>query len=327
PRGDVIRQVLKNTAKRSSNINSKTLASVAIQGAGLVNALSAIETTNSITPDHIDLLDSEHFHKTVKISIKNNGRHSETYTLSHAPADALNSYPNGNSFPLPRPIIEADYATVSFSESKVKISAGKTVKVTLKFKAPKKGNADHFPIYSGFVVATPKSKGGVAVHVPYTGLKGDVAKVPIFDTDLGFPLALHLDNTTEIIQPFPNNFKFDLVNNFPVIVTRLGSHTPDLTFRVFEAGSGKFVGFIDSLNNGPGFGWAGRDYNLDADGNPVYNVWVWGGSVFAKEDSSLTPTRLPGGDYTLIAAAQKKLTKGSFPKDFESFKVGTVKIA
>ncbi|KAF9915616.1 hypothetical protein BGZ65_000683, partial [Modicella reniformis] len=80
PRSDDIRQVLKNTAKRSSNINSKTLASVAKQGAGLVNVLNAIETTTSITPDHIDLLDSDHFHKTVKISIKNNGRHTETYT-------------------------------------------------------------------------------------------------------------------------------------------------------------------------------------------------------------------------------------------------------
>ncbi|KAG0347485.1 hypothetical protein BGZ54_004896, partial [Gamsiella multidivaricata] len=64
PHGDAIRKVLKNTATIATLSGSKTKASAAKQGAGLVNVLGAILTTTSITPDHIDLLDSKHFQKT-----------------------------------------------------------------------------------------------------------------------------------------------------------------------------------------------------------------------------------------------------------------------
>ncbi|KAF9575948.1 hypothetical protein EC968_000910 [Mortierella alpina] len=178
PRGDEIRKVFKNTATISTNYDSKTFTSIVKQGGGLINVLRAIETTSSITPDHIDLLDTNHFQKSVKITLKNNGKHAETYTLPHVPADGLNSYPKGNSFPLPTPVIEAVYATVTFSQGRVKIPAGTSVEITLRFTEPKAGKAAHFPIYSGYVVATPSSKGSVAVHVPYTGLKGDVSQVP-----------------------------------------------------------------------------------------------------------------------------------------------------
>ncbi|KAF9209499.1 hypothetical protein BGZ59_010092, partial [Podila verticillata] len=173
PRGDAIRRAFKNTATISSNFGSKTKTSAAKQGAGLINVLKAITATTSISPDHLDLLDSTHFQGTQKITIKNEGKHTETYTLSHIAADALNAYPDVSkkTWPLGTPLVEADYATVSFSSSKVKIPAGKSVKVTLKFKEPKAGSAAQFPIYSGYVIATPASKGGVEVQVPYTGVK------------------------------------------------------------------------------------------------------------------------------------------------------------
>ncbi|KAG0008706.1 hypothetical protein BGZ82_004500, partial [Podila clonocystis] len=178
PRGDAIRRAFKNTATISSNFGSKTKTSAAKQGAGLINVLKAITATTSITPDHLDLLDSTNFQGTQKITIRNEGKRTETYTLSHIAADALNAYPDTKkTWPLGTPLIEADYATVSFSSNKVKIPAGKSVKVTLKFQEPKAGNAAHFPIYSGYVIATPASKGGVEVQVPYTGVKGDIAKV------------------------------------------------------------------------------------------------------------------------------------------------------
>ncbi|KAG0270779.1 hypothetical protein BGZ95_001539, partial [Linnemannia exigua] len=66
----------------------------------------------------------------------------------------------------------ADYATVAFSSKKIKVPAGKSVKVTLTFTEPKKGDAKQFPLYSGYVVATPATEGSPSVHVPYIGLKG-----------------------------------------------------------------------------------------------------------------------------------------------------------
>ncbi|ORZ28730.1 peptidase S8/S53 domain-containing protein, partial [Lobosporangium transversale] len=234
PRGDRIRQVLKNTATIATNYGSKIKASAAKQGAGLVNVLNAITTTTSISPDHIDLLDSTHFKRTVEIRVKNEGKHTETYSLSHIPAEALNSYPDKNTFPFSNPIIEADYATVKFSADKVKIPAGKTAKITLTFKEPKKGDAFSFPLYSGFVVATPKSKGGVAVHVPYTGIKGDIAKVPTLDTDNGFPMLLSVKSNGQL-TPITPEYQFNLaMDEWPAVITRLGSHTPDLSIRIFD---------------------------------------------------------------------------------------------
>ncbi|KAG0244230.1 hypothetical protein BGX31_009626 [Mortierella sp. GBA43] len=322
PRGDEVRLALKNTATIGSNWKSDTKSSVAKQGAGLVNILNAIEATTSITPDHIDLLDSKHL-KPAVISIKNFGKNSETYTLSHIPADALNSYPKKNTFPLAAPIIEDDYATVSFSANKITIPAGKTAKITLSFKEPKKGKSTQFPIYSGFVIATPKSKGGVPVHVPYTGLKGDVSKIPIFDKgDSGYPSLTALNGKEGTHGPVAKGFTFDFNQTFPLISARLGSHSPDVTIRVFESGSDKFVGFIDSANNGAGFGSLGRNNGpLSAS----YD-WIWNGFVYTKESKTTKTKKVADGKYRIEIAAQKKLTKGSYPKDFERKSFGTIKI-
>ncbi|KAK3820444.1 MAG: peptidase S8/S53 domain-containing protein [Benniella sp.] len=324
PRGDALRLILKNTATISSNAGSKTKTSVTKQGAGLVNVLHAIEATTSISPDHIDLLDSVNFKKSIKVTIKNNGKRTETYTLSHVPADALNWYAKtGATFPSGAPEIEDDYATVKFSQSKVKIAAGKSAKVTLSFKEPKKGNAAHFPIYSGFVVATPE-KGNVPVHVPYTGLKGDVSKVPIVDTDAKFPSLVRLDNEDNFSAP-PADRTFDLKQIRPVIQTRIGSHTPDFTIRVFDDKKA-FKGYVNTKGFGNAVGYSGRDKLHDDEGNENFKSWVWEGKVLASANST-SPVTLPAGTYNLVVAAQRKFTKGNYPADYEVHDLGNVKIS
>ncbi|KAF9282520.1 hypothetical protein BGZ68_005931 [Mortierella alpina] len=324
PRGDEIRKVFKNTATISKNYGSKSFTSVAKQGGGLINVLRAIETTSSITPDHIDLLDTNHLHKTVKITLKNNGKHTETYTLTHVPADALNSYPKGNSFPLPTPLIEADYASVSFSQGRVKIAAGKSAKITLRFKEPKAGKAAQFPIYSGYVVATPSSKGSVAVHVPYTGLKGDVSKVPIMDTDEGFPVLQAVNAAGNLTDVPKGDFKFDMEKYTPVVLTRLGSHTPSFEIRVFDAQKKTFVGYMSTKTSGNAVGSTGRQKNVDDEGHMVFSPWVWTGDVLATANATV-PTTLASGSYQVVVASQRKFTPGAYPKDYETFDLGTIK--
>ncbi|KAF9199965.1 hypothetical protein BGZ59_003606, partial [Podila verticillata] len=324
PRGDVIRGVFKNTATIATNFGSKTKASAAKQGAGLINVLRAITTTTSISPDHIDLLDTKNFRKSIKVTLKNNGKRAETYTLTHVPADALNSYPDPKkSWPLGTPLIEADYATVAFSQSKVKIPAGKSVKVTLSFKEPKAGKATAFPLYSGYVIATPSSKGGVAVSVPYTGIKGDISKVPIMDTDTGFPTMGYL-NSTHDFNEIPKGFTFDLKKDTPVIATRFASHTPDRQIRIYDANK-KFAGFMFSNSNGGAFGKRGRDANHDEEGNMIFDLWSWKGQVVTTATVSAVPTTLPSGTYSIVVASQRKFTKGAYPADFEIFELGNIK--
>ncbi|KAG0285018.1 hypothetical protein BGZ98_005691, partial [Dissophora globulifera] len=211
----------------------------------------------------------------------------------------------------------------------VKIAAGKTAKITLTFKEPKSGKASQFPLYSGFVVATPKSKGGIAVHVPYTGIKGSISKVPIFDVDNGLPAVL-LINDGQFYEPPTGDFTYDLVNDFPAVITRLGSHTPDLQLRVYSADMSTFLGFISTTNRGAAFGWQGRDKNVDTNGQFVFNTWIWGGQVFKAENLDTPPKQLAAGTYRIVAGAQRKFRPNKdFPsaQNFEVYDLGVYKIA
>ncbi|KAG0351600.1 hypothetical protein BGZ54_003181, partial [Gamsiella multidivaricata] len=219
-----------------------------------------------------------------------------------------------------------DYATVKFSQSTIKIKPGQSAKVTLKFTEPKNGKAADWPLYSGFVVATPRTKGGVAVHIPYTGVKGDIRNVPIQDTSLGFP-ALQMVNSTGQLNDVPKGFTFDLKDNKPVVLSRFGSHSPDATIRIFDSNK-KFVGFLTSTDGGAAFGATGRMTNVDSTtGQLVFAQYTWEGQVLAAENATLAPTTLAAGSYDIVVASQKKLTKGNYPGDFEIFDLGTVKIA
>ncbi|KAG0211483.1 hypothetical protein BGX28_007844 [Mortierella sp. GBA30] len=107
--GDVIRGNFKNTVTISKNYRSKLLS-----------------------PNSLYLQPS-------RITIKNYGSYVETYTLHYAAAGALNSYNKDNTFPLPTPAIENDYATISVSQSKVSVLAGKNSNITFNFQEPMQG--------------------------------------------------------------------------------------------------------------------------------------------------------------------------------------------
>ncbi|KAF9095615.1 hypothetical protein BGX29_008952 [Mortierella sp. GBA35] len=325
PSGVDVRRVFKNTATISKDWGSKTIVSAVKQGAGLINVLNAVTTTTHISPDRIDLLDTVNLRKTHKITIKNIGKKTETYTLSHVPADALNSYSKNNAWPSASPVLEADHASVSFSAKKVKIPAGKSVKVTVTFAEPKNGKATEFPLYSGYVVATPSREDSVAVHVPYIGLKGDIRDVPIMDTDLKFPKITATKPFAVEEVPVGAKYNFSFRSAAPTVNVRYGSHTPDATIRVFDDKK-KFLGFI-STTGGPAFGATGRYPNVDKDNNLVYSSFVWRGKVFETEDTTKAAIQLGAGTYNLVVASQKKFTKGAYPADFEIFDLGNVVVA
>ncbi|CAO3574562.1 unnamed protein product [Mortierella alpina] len=324
--GRAVRQVLKNTATISKSAGSKTLASAAKQGAGLVHILNAIRSTTIISPDHIDLRDSMHLPAAFIIYIQNTGKVTETYTLSHQPADTLALYDKNTTFPRAYPVVHDDYATVHISEEKVKVAPGKIVQVQLVFKAPKGVDESEFPLYSGYIVATPSSKNGVAVHVPYAGLSADAAKVPIMDTDSGLPTLMYMDDGDMLKEIKESNMTFDLTTKTPVIVTRLGSHTPDLSIRIRDADTKIFQGFAWSDSLGPAFGWSGRDKDLDDNGFKKFGSWMWTGQVFATKNMTMPRKQLPAGTYNIMVAAQRKLSMGEWPQDYEVYDLGDVTI-
>ncbi|KAF9107976.1 hypothetical protein BGX27_008527 [Mortierella sp. AM989] len=324
-RGQDARQILMNTATPGRFFEHSTLAPVAKQGAGLINVKNAIATQTIFSPDRIELLDSVHFTgKSVEVKIKNVGKRTAVYTLSHEVAESAVSYRGGNSFPLSTPILENDKATVKFSQSKVTVKAGKSVKVKVQFKEPASGKATEFPFYSGYIVATPQGKTAIPVRIPYAGVKGDVAKVPILDTNYGVPVLFVSNKATGKVGTIEKGHKIDWAVEQPTIVTRLGSHTPELSFRLFEAASGKEVGHLNTQ-----FGLVassfGRSRNIDSKtGKPTIRTWDWlGGSVYNALNATL-PTVVPAGEYKVVVAAQRKLSKGKFPADFEVYEVAHI---
>jgi hypothetical protein len=319
PRGLETRKIFKNTATLTKPWKGKNLVSAAKQGAGLINVMNALSTSATITPDHIDLLDTVNFRKTQKITIKNFGKKTETYTLSHTAAEALNSYYDGKGYPNPAIKFEEDFATVAFSQSKVKIPAGKSATITLTFAEPKAGDAKQFPIYSGYVIATPATEGSVAVHIPYTGLKGDVSQVPMMDVQRGYPKLSKVVGSS--IVPVPAGKTWDFSRETAVVLYRLGSHSPDFSASVYDD-KNTFKGYL-ATTNGPAYGFAGRQKNIK-DGQIVQAGYVWDGEVFASKNST-APVALPSGTYSIVVAAQKKFTKGAYPADFEVYTIPNVK--
>ncbi|KAF9121729.1 hypothetical protein BGW39_010297 [Mortierella sp. 14UC] len=332
PLGADIRKVFKNTATFTRGSSLSIVSSALKQGAGLINVLNAIQTTSSISPDHIDLLDTVNFKKTADIIITNSGAAAETYTLTHVPADTLNFYYKvGDPFPQGKPLVSKDQATVAFGSNQVQVAAGQSATVTLTFTEPASGDATQFPLYSGYVVATPATAGGIAVHVPYAGLKGDVSKVPIMDTLSGFPDLTMVSTSGKSLVTIPRGKVFDLtIPNaivVPVVRTRIGSHSPDLTIRVYTDNN-KFAGFMSSPSMGPAFGPSGRQMNVDEESNEQqFEAWDWEGEVYFVENATSTAHQIvPSGTYQLVVAAQKKFTKGNYPDDFEVYKLPLISV-
>ncbi|KAF9271142.1 hypothetical protein BGZ74_006447, partial [Mortierella antarctica] len=107
------RRILKATAIPGKNFKGTLPASVAKQGAGLVNIKNAIAVQTVVSPENIQLLDTPHFAgKSIQVKLKNVGKKTITYVLTHEAAESVVSYRGGNTFPLPTPFLEKDAAKV-----------------------------------------------------------------------------------------------------------------------------------------------------------------------------------------------------------------------
>ncbi|KAG0088685.1 hypothetical protein BGZ92_005830 [Podila epicladia] len=321
------RRILKATANPGFDYKHTTPASVAKQGAGLINIKNAIEVKTVISPEHIQLLDTNNFAgKSIEVKIKNTGKKTATYVLSHEAAESVVSYRGGNTFPLQAPIIEKDAAKVTFSTSKVTIKAGQVAKVKVQFTEPATGKAEEFPIYSGYIVATPNGKGSIPVRVPYAGLKGDLSKVPIQDADEGFPALMVTDIKTGKNSIPAKGKKINWTAESAFLATRLGSHTPDLRLVLVDA-EGKHVGFLNTQYGAASLGSWGRNHYLNSNTGTIdYRTWRWiGGLVFPTADAA-TPITPAAGAYKVQVASQRKFTKGAFPADFEIHTVAEITV-
>ena len=90
--------------------NSSLLASVAQQGAGLINAFQTLTATTVIWPSELALNDTVRMKKFYTILVTNVGKEPARYTVSHRGAALVTGAEEGSDQLLSEPVFSADYA-------------------------------------------------------------------------------------------------------------------------------------------------------------------------------------------------------------------------
>ncbi|KAL7416740.1 peptidase S8/S53 domain-containing protein [Mrakia frigida] len=176
-----IQAILQSTSRPiATSVGGTELNTVAQQGAGLVDAFTAVLGSKTvITPSEIALNDTEHALTSVTIKISNAGSKSKTFSLRNMPAQAALTFgANGHQVNRDVPLLSGA-ASIAFSSTSVKVSGRGSAKVVLTFTPPTSLDPSTVPVYSGYVVVESTDERYV---VPYAGTAANLrTDYPIID--------------------------------------------------------------------------------------------------------------------------------------------------
>jgi subtilisin family serine protease len=208
------RSIFENTAVpvKQTASNTSLLEAASHQGAGLIQVFDAVKNTGSMLPAELLLNDTAHFNGVHRLLIKNGGKQSVTYSLSHVPAgtaNTLNGIANngelltlagaymvtdGYNYPVgPVPLVP-NAAEVTITPSTLTIPAGQALPVAVTFKPPTGLNPANFSVYSGYIKATGTDN--TTLQSIYLGVAANLKEMKIIDhtdTLLGFKLPALVD--------------------------------------------------------------------------------------------------------------------------------------
>lgn len=208
-----IRSLLSSTAKPqaptgSGHSTTGLLASVAQQGAGLVQAHDAAHSTIILSSDGIALNDTDNFVGTHTFEIQNTGTRDVTFTLGHARAVTMNTFRDGANGALLASNTAVDaWAELSFSADKVSVPAGGSENVTVTVTPPGNLNGTLLPVYSGYVTLQSAEQ---SLVLPYLGVAGSMKSIPVLDPRnvflANFNSPAEANRTYTIERPGPDTF-------------------------------------------------------------------------------------------------------------------------
>jgi len=144
--------------------NPSMLSSVAQQGTGMINAVSALKWESQVTPTQLNLGFSSAT-VTRNLTITNRSTRSKTYTFSHRPAGGMQyaefaTWQFGMMYPW--------YASTTFSTASVLIKGGESSTIQVSVAPPTfTPNIDLFPFYTGYVVVNNNYE---TYTIPYVGM-------------------------------------------------------------------------------------------------------------------------------------------------------------
>ncbi|EIN11775.1 subtilisin-like protease [Punctularia strigosozonata HHB-11173 SS5] len=327
--GIAARDLFQTTAQKvpSSKTDGDPLQTLTQQGAGLVDAFHALNTHIIVSPGQFVLNDTANFKPLQTFTVKNTGRTSKSFKLSHVPAGTATTVTAGDIFAADGPVpLTTQYASVKFSESSFTVRPGQTQKLTAHFTAPKGVDATTFPVFSGWIQLTSADE---QLQVAYMGLAASLKDKQIVDnTDEFFGLQLPaILDTAGDVQVAPTNYTFN-GTDAPTLLFRLAFGTPLILVDLVPSNAKisttlnrreeldllprKSSSSIKTLGNVFEFDYSPR--NSDAS-DAADNGW----SEITLTNTFANGTTIPNGSYKLLFRALKVTGSPKNEADFESW--------
>jgi minor extracellular serine protease Vpr len=298
---------LMNTAKPknwSGNAALNLLDHSFRQGAGMVDAVAAIQSQQFVVPGKFSTGESAAGPTVQRLTIRNDALVPVTYTLGHVAGVAAG--PNtqtGASYNITG-VFDAP-ATVSFSAPTVVVPAKGTATVTVTVAA--NATLPDRALYGGYITLTPGAD-GTPINVYYAGFKGDYQSTRVLTpTASGYPWLAKLSGSTYTNQPSGASYSM-AGSDTPFVLAHLDHHSRTLKLEALDAATSASRGVIS------------EDQYVTRNSTPTgFFAFNWNGSTTAGVQ--------PNGTYVIRVSVLKALGNPANAADWETWTSPTVTIA
>ena len=298
---------LMNTAKPknwSGNAALGLLDHSFRQGAGMADALAAVQSQQFVVPGKFSTGESQTGPTVQRLIVRNDALVPVTYTLGHASGVAAG--PNtqtGASYNITG-VFDAP-ATVTFSAPTVLVPAKSTASVTVTVTA--NAALPDRSLYGGYITLTPGTD-GTPINVLYAGFKGDYQSTQVLTpTANGFPWLAKLVGTSYSNQPAGATFSM------------AGSDTAFVLFHLDHLSRTMKVEALDAATLASR-GTISEEQYLSRSATPA-------GFFATSWDGSTTAGVQPNGTYVIRVSVLKALGDPANPAHWEIWNSPTVTIA
>lgn len=282
------------------------------QGAGMLDIVSSVTTTASVSPGELSLGESAAGPSVKTLTVRNLSTSPASYVVGHVSGVAAGpntttgaSYNVSGTFDAP--------ATVSFSKTTLTIPALGTatfdVTITANDSLPDRS------LYGGYITLTPQGSGTV-MGVPYAGLKGDYQTYQVLTpTANGFPWLATLANGSYTNQPGGASYTM-LDGNIPYFLMHLDHLSRRIKLEAYDA-AGNFVGKVSD------------DEYFTRNSTPSgFFAFTWDGVTYrGPSDNPVLVRTAPNGVYTVKVSVLKALGDENVAADWETWTSPAITIA
>ncbi|KAH7323148.1 subtilisin-like serine protease PR1C [Stachybotrys elegans] len=285
------------------------LAPGAQQGAGLIQVYDAAFTTTRLEPSSLAFNDTANFSGTMNFTIVNDGADDISLDISHIPTRTLYTveedeqtvtYGHGEVIPYG--------AELSFSQTKVTVSAGSAITIQVTATPPDGLNDRRYPYWSGFIAVNGTS---TSLSLPYQGLSGSLREANVMPESEAY-VAAYPDSLTPIpantsfTVPAPgDDYDWENQPSFPLLLWRYEWGTKNASVHVVPATTSP----LNSTYAIPGgFDAVGEVVSFSFMTRLGFQSFWWGD--LANGDY------VPAGRYKIVFVAQRLFTDGTSEDDW-----------